>query len=362
MTGEWRKLLETRRKERIESATRRLLDGEEVLPDLQQIDAYSRLLAATEPKRGERKWLWPAAAALICVTTAGILWSLKIPRTNVSMTVDSDTLAIGLERPWHVENVFHSALMHVERLSTISAPNLGLTIDQRSGDAWFELKGGVIELQTLDVGQNASLEIYTDQDSVDLYASRARVSGRATVMGKVTVTAGPRAGETSVDRSFDVVVPETIEFSIDRPQSVPSQLSVRAPDPWSIGHPQATQLSFAREELRGMGERWVTSGIKGGTIRFDDTAWPVMEVRERDFMRLRLTPSTVLDAHGANGVMHVTVNGAVSGVRIGSSDREADLAPSYLEYLYNKKSLGLFWGAMVFVWGLIWGLRNTVLR
>ena len=183
-----------------------------------------------------------------------------------------------------------------------------------------------------------------------------------TVTGKVNVTAGPRAGETSVNGSYQIDIPETVEFAVSRPQSVPSQLTVHSPEPWSLGRPQATHLSFAREEIKGAGERWLTSGIKSGTARFDDTAWPVLELREGDLLTMRPAQSAVLDARGAKGVIHMTVNGAVSGLRVGDSTTKTELAPSYLEYLYNKKSLAFFWSAIVFLWGLIWSVRNTIFR
>jgi hypothetical protein len=223
------------------------------------------------------------------------------------------------------------------------------------------LSGGNVDLQMLEVDKNASVEIYTDPDEVTIHAGRARLTGRITVTGKVKVTAGPRAGETSVSDSYEIDIPETVEFAVTRPQSVPSQLTVHSPGPWSLGRPQTTNLSFTREELKGAGERWLMSGIKSGTARFSDTAWPVLDLREGDLLTMRPTKSAVLDAKGDKGVIHMTVNGAVSGFRVGDSTK-TELAPSYLEYLYNKKSLAFFWSAIVFLWGLIWSVRNTIFR
>ena len=356
--------LESRREERITSVVRRLLDGDQahdLRPELEEIDALSRLLSASAVKHG-RHWIWPAAVAFVCVVAAGILWSLKIPRTNLSMTVETDSVRTTLTKPWRIDNAFHSPLMHFERLSMIHAPNLGLDIDQASGDAWFELNGGRLDVQTLEIDQGASVELYTDHDEVDIYASRARLTGRITVTGRVNVTAGPRAGETSVNASYGIDIPETVEFAVERPQSIPFQLTVHSPDPWSAGRPQAANLSFTREEIKGAGERSLTSGVKSGTVRFDDTAWPVLELREGDFLAMRPTQSAVIDTRAAGGMMHVTVNGAVSAFHVGNPTTIAELAPSYLEYLYNKKSLAFFWSAIVFLWGLIWSVRNTIFR
>jgi hypothetical protein len=355
--------LASRREERIAAVVRRLLDGVEageLRQEIEEIDAYSRLLSTRAPKASP-SWMWPAGVALVCVMAAGILWSLKVPQTNISMTVDTDSVTATLAKPWRIDDAFHSPLIHFERLSAIHAPNLGLAIDQGSGDAWFELSGGRIDLQMLEVDKDATIEIHTDRDEVNIYASRARLTGKVTVTGKVHVTAGPRAGETSVNGSYEIDIPETVEFAVGKPQSVPSRLTVHSPEPWSLGRPQATHLSFAREELKGAGERWLTSGIRSGTARFYDTAWPVLELREGDLLTMRPAKSAVLDAKGDKGVTHITVNGAVSDFRVGDSTK-TELAPSYLEYLYNKKSLAFFWSAIVFLWGLIWSVRNTIFR
>ncbi|MEA2417265.1 MAG: hypothetical protein QOI58_3922 [Thermoanaerobaculia bacterium] len=368
MSADFGSQLAIRREERITAVVRRLLDGveaRELRPEIEEIDAYSRLLSARPPKKEGRSWLLPAVVAVVCIVVAGILWSLKIPRTNISMTVDTDSVTATLAKQWRIDGAFHSKVMHFERVSKINAPNLGLAIDQSSGDAWFELdtsKGGQVDLQTLVVEKNGTVEISTDADEVDLYASKAQITGKITVTGKVKVTAGPRAGETTVDGTYDIDIPETVEFAVSKPQTVPSQLTVHQPAPWSLGRPQAASLSFVREELKGTGERQTISGIKSGTARFNDTNWPVLELREGDLLTMPNTSEAVLDAKGDKGLIHMTVNGAVSALRVGDSTTKTEIAPSYLEYLYNKKSLAFFWSAIVFLWGLIWSVRNTIFR
>jgi hypothetical protein len=364
MSDDARKLLTSRRDERIAAAARRLLDGEsvhEVQPALDEIDAYSEVLNAMPPRR-QRTWAAPVIVAFICVTVAGILWSVNIPSTSISMAAQTGTVRFSLAQPWHVEDALHSPLMHVERLSSIQAPNLGLSIDEPSPDAWFELNGGTIDLQSLDIGRGANVEINDDPDEIDIYSFGARLSGKLTVVGKVIVTAGPRAGETSMTRELQLDIPETVEFAVSKPQQIPSQLSVHTPKPWALGRLSAVDLDFEREEKRGKGERMLTSGVKSGTLRFDDTSWPATELREGDIVRIRPAESAVLMIRGVDDAIHVTLSGLVSSVLVGDSASQRNLAPSCLEYLYGKKSLGFFWGAIVFLWGFIWSVRNTVFR
>jgi hypothetical protein len=364
MSDDLRDSLEAQRKERIARASRRLLDGESaqaIRPDLDEIDAYSKLLAAVEPAR-QRTWIMPAVVAVVCVAVAGLLWSMKVRRTNIFMTADTESMRFVLARPWRLENAFHSAQIHGERLSTIHAPNLGLNFDESSADAWFELSGGTSELAALEIDGGVSLEADTDRDEIDLYASGGRLRGTLNVSGKVTVTAGPRAGETTVNQSYQLDIPETVELAVSKPQRIASQLSVHGPGAWSLGRPVVNSLDLAREESRGAGKRSLISGVKRGTLRFDDVSWPAMDLREGDMVATRPTESAVLMARSEGEAIHVTLSGAVDEVRAGDATSQRTLAPSYLEYLYSQKSLSFFWGAIVFLWGFIWSVRNTIFR
>jgi hypothetical protein len=365
MNDEVRASLASRRDERIATVAQRLRDGEtarDVQADLDDIAAYSKVLDAIGPKPRRLIWIMSVIVGLVCVTVAGLLWSVKVPRTSIFMDAQTGTMRFSLAKRWHAENVFHGSRMHFERLSTIQAPNLGLNFDEASPDAWFELRDGVIELQTLDIGRGASVEINNDTGVVDLYAGGAPLSGKLTVSGKVTVTAGPRAGETTVNETYEVEIPESVEFAVPKPQPVASQLSVHSPTAWKLGRIVTTQVDFTREERQGAGERSLISEVKSGTLRFDDTSWPKLELREGDFVRIRPTESAVLLARGAEDAIQVTLGGLVSSVRVGDGESERNVAPSYLEYLYGKKSLGFFWSAIVFLWGLIWSVRNTVFK
>src|SRR5262249_5336989 len=155
-------------------------------------------------------------------------------------------------------------------------------------------------------------------------------------------------------KSYQLNIPEIIDFSVDEPQAVVSQFSIHSPAPWLLRRPQFTYLSFAQEEMRGLGESSVASGIKTGTVKFNDTSWPIVELREGDLVSLNRTESGRIDARAEAGAIHVTLSGSVGSVTLGDPLTRKELAPSYLEYLYNTKSLAFFWSAVVFLWGLIW--------
>lgn len=367
MNDETRASLASQRDERVARAAQRLRNGEtarDVQADLEDIEAYTKVLDAIGPAKTPRRlnWIAPAIVGIVCVTVAGILWSVKVPRTSISMTAQTGTMRFSLAQPLHLDNAFQGKRVHVERVSAIQAPNLGLSIAEASPDAWFELRGDTIDLQNLRIGKGAGVEINNDPGEIDLYASNAPLSGKLTVIGKVTVTAGPRAGETTVNTEYELEIPETVEFAVQKPQRIATQLSVHSPAVWKLGRISTARLDFTREERSGAGERSLTSQVRSGTLRFDDTSRPALDLREGDVVRIRPTESAVLLTRGAEDAIHVTLSGLVSSVRVGDGASQRNLAPSYLEYLYGKKSLGFFWGAIGFIWGLIWSVRNTVFR
>lgn len=116
------------------------------------------------------------------------------------------------------------------------------------------------------------------------------------------------------------------------------------------------------EEVRGPAETEFTSGAKSGSIRFNDTSWPSYEISESELLSVNQTDQATVEVRSAGHLMHVTLNGSVKEVEVGRGEDKKKLVPTYLEYLYNKKTLAFLWGAVAFAWGLLWGIRKTILR
>lgn len=364
MKKEVREALLQKRDELIEKLARKALaedsgDPADLKSDISTITSYNTLLSEFKASLTPQ-WVWPALLTSICIAVIGILWSVPVTHTDIASTLDTNCLRASLAENWTVENVFRGSLVHLERLSTIKAPNLGISVDQGSSDAWLELQGGQLALQSLEIKKNSFIELLAGDKEVDLFASRTSLAGRITILGKVTVSAGPKLGEASARNSFDFDIPETIEFSVENPGGVPTEISVHSPINWSLSRPRVSDVSFVREEVSGAAQHTLTSGIRAGSIRFNDSSWPVLELHEGDLLRLNRTYWSRFDVRGDGNLMHVTLNGRVGSVTVGDSATKKEMVPSYLEYLYNRKSLTFFWSAIVFLWGLIWRICKTL--
>ena len=327
---------------------------------LGELEDLSKLLAITEGTWTRDSGL-AVAVALICLVVAGFLWSAKVRHTNVSLVADTDGLHGDLSRDWHLEDPLPAPVMHSERLSAAHAPGLGLSVEDPGGDNWFRLDGGQIVLESLQIDQSASLEARAAKDELMLLIGGAPFRGQVSVTGKGTLTAGTNADSKSVNKPYDLPVPETIEFAV-RERKNTATLTFHSPQAWTLGTVPFRNLSFAFETEPSPAVKKITSGIRSGTLQFNDTSWPVMQLSGHEPVFAPQTIAARVQVQSANDAIRVTLNGPVSNITLGDADQRRELAPSRLEVLYNKKSLALFWGAVVFVWGLLWGVRKTVFR
>jgi hypothetical protein len=365
MNGSPKKVLARQYKTKIEKATGDALRGaapEELKPQLQQIETYGKLIALNDKQHWTADAKWAVLAGLLCLGVASLLWSAKVRKNSISLTADTETLQGELKSDWHLDDSFRSGQLHIERVSKLEAPNLGVSLDDPQGDAWVRLEGGKISLQSLDLKQGTSLTLDADPTEVSLSVKRQPMHGKITIMGKGTITAGSQPEQTSVHGSYDRVIPETLEFEVSDPGSVASSVTIHNPQKWSLGKAPFANLSFTKEETRDFTETSFASGIKSGSLTFNDTGWPPQAISERDILAIHATGPSLVEVSGKDGLIHVSLNGVAGGVTMGQGDARRELAPSYLEYLYNKKKFSFFWGSAIGIWGVIWGIRKTIFR
>ena len=366
MTDERVARLEEKRRQEIAKAVDTVLaegDPAAVQRHLQTVDACGKLLAALPPPR-KRDWMLPAGVALACLAVASSLWTLRVRRTDVAASFESSGLAARLAQPWTITEAPGLTAIRVEGVSAVEAPNLGISSlrDVPSGGAWVALEGGAISLAKMTIAAGAGVDVVTRPDEVVIYVRDAPVDATIEVGGRAHIAAGPAMGETSVDLHSELAAddpPEMLTLANRVGKAVPTVVRMRLQKSWSLPRPKLQQLTFT--EVTGAEPERV-SRLKGGTVRFNDTAGSKLEVREGDFVTLRDLERARVELRGEDGILHVTLNGSVGGVTLGEGDATREQMPSYLEYLYHQKSLGVVWSAILFLWGFLWSVRKVIVH
>ena len=327
--------------------------------DVAQMELYARLLDLERKMRSTDRWL-AVGVALGCVTIASILWATPLRSSNVSINVLSQTVRGRLAHDWDLRSPFAGALVHVEHLSSVQAPNLGLSTDDGSGDVWFKIEGGRAVLQSIHIREGASFELSASSDSATIFLNRGVFDGRITLIGKGVVSSGPRSGVATIHQAFDVSIPETIEFGVTTAQTVPASLTIHTKDDWALGSAAMENIGFLTESDRTPGASVMASTIKSGSLRFMDVNWAPITLNENDVLSLEGAGASRTDMSIRQHGVHVTVNGPVNKVVMGEVQAARQIAPSYLEYFYGRQTLAFFWGFVMFLWGVLWGIRKTL--
>jgi hypothetical protein len=53
--------------------------------------------------------------------------------------------------------------------------------------------------------------------------------------------------------------------------------------------------------------------------------------------------------------------GSVHGLTLGRANFARELRPTLIEYLFHQQTVGFLWGAVTFLWGMLWSARRLLL-
>jgi hypothetical protein len=324
-----------------------------------QAESYSKLMVLTEPPL-TRDSAIALVIAVVVLFVIGILWSWKVGHTNITLVAETERIRTSLGKDWSIDNSLRGDSVKVEHLSALHNPNLGLLLDDASGNIWFRLDGGVIAVQTLQIARAANIDASLSVDKLTFSIAGAPVRGAIWVTGKGVLPAG-NSSATVLKKAYDLPVPETLDFDKSDSHNTPAQVEIHSPGEWSFGIIPSDNLNFSYE-LRSLSGRQVLSGLRGGTLQFNDTSWPVTQLIESQLLSLSETGAARVRISRGREAMHVTVDGPASHVTIGEGETRREIAPSFLEYLYNRKNLVLFWAGVTAGWGILWGIRKIIFR
>src|SRR5262249_46507202 len=82
------------------AAAEKALAGESIADDLIRLKEYEALLDLSRtPKRNSL--IGAAMVGTACLLLAGLAWAVRIPNTNLHVTVVTDALTFGLTESWH---------------------------------------------------------------------------------------------------------------------------------------------------------------------------------------------------------------------------------------------------------------------
>ena len=165
------------------------------------------------------------------------------------------------------------------------------------------------------------------------------------------------AGE-SAQRTIPIVtdkIPETVEFSSAQSTAEPVKLVVGAVGPWQLSGLQTETIKACREDPPGSGQ--CVSTLHAGTVKLPATGRTV-QLTDGDQLIVGGVHTTRLEITTHEKGLKMMFHGTVDEIKVGPAGFEQNLSPTWLECLYYRKQLAFFWSVVLFLWGLLWSVRN----
>ncbi|MEN8260045.1 MAG: hypothetical protein ABFS02_05570 [Pseudomonadota bacterium] len=337
---------------RLSATSARLLiednDTEEAKNAMERAELARTILSATKQSSG--RLYFSAAIGFICLMLAGLAWSVRVPVTEVVLEIEAESLALRLTHDWSADIEVAAHTIHLNNTDRIIAPGLGLDV----APVEMEASGQGLTLETIDLPAGTSLELERQGNALTLYVHDGALSGRIEIV-RAELRLKP-AGETT-QRTISIAadIPETVMFSSIRSTADPVKLVVDAAGPWRLSGLQAGAIRACKEDPPGSGR--CVSTLHTGTVKLLATGRTV-QLTDGDQLFAGGIHSTRLEIASHENGLKILFQGTVDEIKAGPAGFEQDLSPTWLEYLYHQEQLAFFWSVVVFLWGLLWSLRN----
>ena len=357
-----RRRIQAQRQTELQDVVSRLADNPsaDVTEHLRRLKTYTEVLAFLQP-RVSREALISVFVAVISIGFAGLLWGLPVSETQITVKVDSSTVALKLDRPWSWSGdlPLDTGAVTLEYLAVLTAPEIFPQLTSERGDAWIHITGGNVSLVGLRVKQDGILELAsTPNEPLGIYAHGAALSGQLTVGDTIRLKAGVAMDRPGVETERHLAIPETIAFHAEGKGAVPVRFRLRPKEPWLLRNLYVRELRFTRQIPTEAGAIAFISTIKKGTVTLHDVSESIT-LQENEPLTLTGVRGRLVELRGAD-TFTLQFEGTVQKLSTGPADAKVNLAPSLLKYYYHQEPLTFFWSAVVFIWGILWSIRKTV--
>jgi len=339
--------------------------GELPAADIERIKALQRTLIAL-PEKAIIPLHWAALIGMGCLLVASVALAFRVPWTRVQLDLTTTSVAMRVDNDFSWHGVWHIQPKQV-KIHNFTRIELPPEYGQKN-ETSLELnvmKGGV-GVNYLFFGHGASLTITTNETGMaDIVAAGAPFRGNMEISGEVSGRAGLGLNENLPLKNFESNEPPGhFAFLYDgqvarggQPPSIQGA-PVEILALYDIG---VTYLNF-EEELPKPGapdQIIFSSQISNGTITMTDTNEQIT-LNPSAILRLTGIRGRVADLRLGSQDVRIKFEGTANGITLGDGDFARNLKPTILEWLFHQQKLGLFWGAMTFLWGIFWSVRRLV--
>jgi hypothetical protein len=338
------------------------LVGDPADAEVERIKELQNVLAALPP--GQTFSLrWAIAIGAVCLIGASLALTVCVPRTRVQFDIVTSSVMVQVadKFDWAGDWRVDPAQVRLQNFTNFNLPIEYGTPDALPRGTPFEMKvtDGSVAMRQLVIERGGWLTIAGHETgTTELSAQGAPFSASLDAYGTVAILGGPNPGSSLRSEHFDSDMPPgRFGFAYDGRGRLPAALHAWPTDTLRLRRIEVNALSFFDESADQAQDGGFASQIISGTLTMTDTG-----------EHITLAPGSVLrfsDAHGLVAVLkvkrkdvQVKFEGTAGDVRLGSRNFARSLKPTVLEWLFHQQTLGFFWAAITFLWGVAWSARR----
>lgn len=347
--------LYSERTRRINEASEKLLekdDQEGAEKDLAWADMASQVLASAHRSA---RLLWYVIITCACLLIVGLVWTMHISSTLISLEIASENVTMTLKGKWLSNYDFVSDKFFINNIRKIRAPGLDIPKNPGQESVAIDLQGKEITLNNLSLTENAEIEMTVKGNDLKFFVKGASLKGEFLVQNAdLTLEMGMEMEQEKIEKE----IPEPISFETFRTAAEPVRFELASKEKWHLRGLQVSQIGFMEENPPGSGK--FESAVRSGRFRLPETGFKD-ELREADRLILKkIKQSRRLEISKTEKGVKIFFEGSVAEILAGPKGFEKDLTPTWLEYLYHQKLVTIFWSAIVFLFGMLWRIRNII--
>jgi len=351
--------LAAERTHRLNQAAQTLLEGNDLegaAKQLAWVDTAGKVIGAAAPKKGgvQGPVIW---AAMISLILLGLAWTLHVPLVHVTADVSAETVGIKLDSTWRPHQRMNMTQLFINQIASLDAPGLPqLMVASPENPASLELSGQIV-VTALEIPANAVLEFSRSGDMLQIFIKQTQLhltvqAGRADVMMRL-------AYGDPVQRRISSEIPETINITTMPTGAAAVELRLSGLENWRLRGMDIKALKFIEEYPPDSGQ--FESMIRSGLVSIEEVG-KKQEILDGQLLNLSPKKSRRAELIPADSPeqLRMTFEGAASKVEFGAQDFKTNLSPTWFEYILMQKPISAFWGAMLFLIGVVLKIRSVL--
>ncbi len=318
-----------------------------------------------------RKWLNShALIALVCIVLGGLLLVFRVgdipvigflSTNNISIQARCKALQISLMDSERTNIIDFDELvltdhLEINNLNSVVVSNALISINDSSPSLDLQLSADEIFLDAIELGMESVLKIKQFQDVIHMANNSSYIKINASF--KSAEFLKPVKQKVYSKEKFDI--PLFARFESMNNENNEVLIKFRQKEPVNIlkGR-KISSLLFSDSYIYGADILRYISTIQSGTLTLNDVNRSI-DLHKQDRLILQNLEGWLVEFSIENGSIDLFFKGTVRDINAGPEGSQKDLSPSLLEYLFKNQPLTLFWGAVVFLWGLLNGILSHI--